>query len=73
MSSTEFTETLRDTTLDVDEAHRTVGALVELLSGCPLEYPLQAGLFLGLIRPLHLSLENAAGGVRALSRQGVSA
>lgn len=35
--------------------------MVELLDGCPLEYKLSAGLFVGLLRPMTQSMDQIVG------------
>lgn len=54
----EFTE-LKETTLaDAEAARMNVGALVELLEGCPHDYKLSAGLFVGLLLSVNQYLDN---------------
>lgn len=46
-----------------EDAYRSVGALLELLNGCPPDYKLSAGLFLGLLVSVRANLENVVEGV----------
>ena len=43
--------------------------VVELLDGCPLEYKLSAGLFVGLLRPLQQSMDQIVGDLRTEAAQ----
>lgn len=43
--------------------------VVELLDGCPLEYKLSAGLFVGLLRPMEQSMEQIVGDLHTESAQ----
>lgn len=64
---------LSDTLVDAEHAHMSVGALVELLHGCPPDYPLSAGLFLGLVVSVKSQLDNVVDGLRVASRCRVAA
>lgn len=43
--------------------------VVELLDGCPLEYKLSAGLFVGLLRPMAQSMDQIVGDLRTEAAQ----
>lgn len=43
--------------------------VVELLDGCPLEYKLSAGLFVGLLRPMTQSMDQIVGDLRTEAAQ----
>lgn len=43
--------------------------VVELLDGCPLEYKLSAGLFVGLLRPMQQSMDQIVGDLHTESAQ----
>jgi hypothetical protein len=54
---------LPDTLASAEDARTSVAALLELLRGCPPDYKLSAGLFLGLLVSVHAHLENVVDGV----------
>lgn len=62
---------LTDTLVDAEHANMSVGALVELLHGCPPDHQLSAGLFLGLVVSVKCHLDNVVDGLRVMS-QGAS-
>ena len=43
--------------------------VVELLDGCPLEYKLSAGLFVGLLRPMQQSMDQIVDDLRTEAAQ----
>lgn len=63
----DLTECVADTLVDAEDAHLSVAALVELLRGCPVDYPLSAGLFLGLVVSVKGHLDNVVDGLRVVS------
>ena len=63
---------LADTLVDAEHANMSVGALVELLSGCAPDHQLSAGLFLGLVVSVKAHLENVVDGLRVVHTAGVS-
>ncbi|WP_367846459.1 hypothetical protein [Rhodoferax sp. WC2427] len=62
--SDELQETLSDTAVDADGAYTSIRALLELLHGCPPEYPLSAGLFVGLVEGVGVQMANVVDGLR---------
>lgn len=64
----DLSECVTATLEDAEDANISVGALVELLRGCPPDYPLSAGLFLGLVVSVKAHLENVADGLRVVTR-----
>lgn len=65
MMDAALAETLSDTAVDAEGAHQRVRALLELLNGCPPEYPLSAGLFVGLVESVNERMANVVDGLRA--------
>lgn len=63
----ELSECVTETLGDAEDANISVGALVELLRGCPPDYPLSAGLFLGLVVSVKAHLDNVVDGLRVVS------
>ncbi len=63
-------ELLADTHRDAEAARLSVAALAELLRGCPPEYPLSAGLFLGLVVSVQMYLDNVVDGLRVVHTAG---
>ena len=43
--------------------------VVEMLDGCPLDYPLSAGLFVGVLRPMEHSMDQIVGDLRTEAHQ----
>lgn len=69
----ELSQTLEQTCVDASEAHMSVGALVEILSGCGPEKQITAALFLGLLLPIRAELENVRDGLRVMCQaEGVT-
>lgn len=68
-----MTTDLTDTLIDAEHANLSVGALAELLRGCPPDHQLSAGLFLGLVVSVQSHLENVVDGLRVMNRQGAPA
>lgn len=65
-------EMLADTQRDAEAARLSVSALAELLRGCPPDYQLSAGLFLGLVVSVQMYLENVVDGLRVVHTAGGS-
>lgn len=65
----ELLEDIAETVAVAEQARLSAGALSEILSGCPMEYPVQAGLLLGLIRPMHGYLEQAVNGLQVMHQR----
>lgn len=65
--SDDLTECVTSTLTDAEDANISVGALVELLRGCPPDYPLSAGLFLGLVVSVKAHLDNVVDGLRVVN------
>lgn len=70
MIQEEHQECITDTLADAVAARLNVAAIEELLTGCPVDYPLSAGLFVGLMRSSLSHLENVVDGLRALNGAG---
>lgn len=66
-------ECVEFTLADAEDANLSVGALLELLRGCPADYPLSAGLFLGLVNSIKSHLSNVVDGLRVVNRVGLIA
>lgn len=62
----ELPATLEATFADAHDAHRCVGALVEILQGCGPDKQITAMLFLGLLVPIRAQMENVIDGVRVM-------
>jgi hypothetical protein len=62
----ELATTLQTTYADARDAQCSIGALVEILTGCGPEKQLTAMLFLGLLVPIYSQLENVRDGVRVM-------
>lgn len=63
------TTAIDETTLaDAEAARMNVGALVELLEGCPHDYKLSAGLFVGLLQSVNYHLDNVVTDLRTQAR-----
>ena len=71
--NTELADCVTDTLVDAQDANLSVQALLELLNGCPPEYPLSAGLFVGLVRSVASHMANVVDGLRVLERSGLAA
>ncbi len=67
MNKEDLSECVTATLVDAEDANISVGALVELLRGCPPDYPLSAGLFLGLVVSVKSHLENVVDGLRVVN------
>lgn len=67
--SADLTESVELAATEAGAAHTSVAALVELLRGCKPDYPLQAGLFLGLLVPVQSELDNVVDGLRVMAQQ----
>lgn len=52
-----------DTLACAEDARTSVAALLELLRGCPPDYKLSAGLFMGLLVSVQANLDNVVDGV----------
>lgn len=63
----DLAECVTATLTDAEDANTSVGALLELLRGCPPDYPLSAGLFLGLVVSVKAHLENVVDGLRVVN------
>lgn len=61
-------ENITDTLANAESAHISVGGLIELLRGCPADYKLSAGLFLGLVVGVQSNLDNVVDGLRCVNR-----
>ena len=61
-------ENITDTLANAESAHISVGGLIELLRGCPADYKLSAGLFLGLVVGVQANLDNVVDGLRCVNR-----
>lgn len=61
-------ENITDTLANAESAHISVAGLIELLRGCPAEYKLSAGLFLGLVVGVQSNLDNVVDGLRCVNR-----
>jgi hypothetical protein len=59
-------ETLELTCAEAADAHSSVGALVEILSGCGPDKQITAHLFLGLLIPIRAELESVRDGLRVV-------
>ncbi len=69
----DLAQTLESTYADVRDAQCSVGALVEILTGCGPDKQLTAMLFLGLLVPIRAQLENVSDGVRVMCQaEGVT-
>jgi hypothetical protein len=62
----ELAQTLESTCAEAADAHTSVGALVEILSGCGPEKQITAHLFLGLLIPIRAELESVRDGLRVM-------
>jgi hypothetical protein len=67
MLTSDLTECITATLTDAQDANTSVLALLELLRGCPPNYPLSAGLFLGLMVSVQSHLENVVDGLRVVN------
>lgn len=61
-------ENISDTLANAESAHISVAGLIELLRGCPTDYKLSAGLFLGLVVGVQSNLDNVVDGLRCVNR-----
>lgn len=52
-----------DTLVCAEDARTSVAALIEMLRGCPPDYKLSAGLFVGLLVSVQANLDNVVDGV----------
>lgn len=73
MNKEDLSACVADTLVDAEDANISVGALVELLRGCPPDYPLSAGLFLGLVVSVKSHLDNVVDGLRVVNGAQLSA
>lgn len=71
MNTADLTECVDGTLTDAEDANTSVAALIELLHGCPPDYPLSAGLFVGLVVSVKAHLDNVVDGLRVVKRCGV--
>lgn len=58
-----------DTLTDAEGAHRSMGALVELLEGCPPGHQLTAGNVLGIVSSVLVQMDNVVDGLRTAHRR----
>lgn len=63
----EFSESMKNTLADAESAHCSVDALVEILNGCPPDYPVSARSFVTLIGGVKMHLDNVVDGLRVAS------
>jgi hypothetical protein len=66
--SSELTECVTETLSDAQGAHLRIRALLELLRGCPPDYPLSAGLFIGLIESVRERMDNVVDGLQVVHK-----
>ena len=66
--SADLRDCVTDTLCDAEDAHLSVKALLELLHGCPPEYQLSAGLFVGLIESIRDRLDNVVDGLHVVTK-----
>ncbi len=52
-----------DTLVCAEDARTSIAALIEMLRGCPPDYKLSAGLFVGLLVSVQANLDNVVDGV----------
>lgn len=64
MSSPPTLEANDDTLAMAKDALVMLRGMVELLDGCPYDYPLSAGLFVGLLRPMAQNMDQIVGDLR---------
>lgn len=68
MMTANLVDCVTDTLCDAQDAHISVKALLELLHGCPPDYPLSAGLFVGLIESIRERLDNVVDGLNVVQK-----
>jgi hypothetical protein len=64
---TEPDDDMEETLASAKDARTGLACLVELLRGCPADYPLTAGLLLGVLVPVQSSLESVVDGVHVMA------
>lgn len=67
MSAADQQECLTDTLTHAKSAQLSIGAIEEMLSGCPFDHQLSAGLFVTLMRSVQADLYNVVDGLRVLN------
>ncbi len=73
LARAELPTTLELTLADASDVHRSVRAIVEILQGCGPEKQITAMLFLGLLEPIRVQMDNVIDGVRLMCQaEGVT-
>lgn len=72
MNTAELSECVDSTLTDAVDANTSIAALIELLRGCPPDYQLSAGLFVGLVVSVKSHLDNVVDGLSVLRSNGLA-